>query len=279
MRILLTGSSGYLGRHLAPLAADYAGEIRHTYYSNPPPIVPGARQLDVRDEAAVRTLASDFAPDLIIHAAGSSGRPEMVEVIERGAQNITAAAQRCDARLVHLSTDVVFDGRQAPYIEEDLPRPIHDYGRAKARAEQIVAQHANHVIVRTSLIFGLQEVDHGTGWLIRRLQEGKAVTLFTDQIRNPVWVESLSNACLELAQLDYRGILHVAGSQILSRAQFGARMLDWWGVKDRTTLSVGAGDGERWPANCALDISLARKLLATPLPGVDEVLYAHGFQV
>ncbi len=277
MRILLTGGSGYLGRCLAVPAAAAAADLIHTYFSNQPPAVPGARRLDVRDGPAVQDLARDFAPDVIIHAAGSSGRPQMAEVIELGARNIAEAAARGGARLIHLSTDVVFDGRSAPYAEDDPPRPIHEYGRAKARAERIVAQVDNHVIVRTSLIYGLQQMDHGTAWLARALQQGKPATLFVDQLRNPVWVASLSAACLELAAADYRGILHVAGGQVLSRAQFGLRMLRWWGITERQTLRLGPGDGARWPADCTLDISRARRLLATPLPGVDQVLAAHGF--
>ncbi len=276
MRLLITGGSGYLGRHLVPLAVEQARALVHTYYSNEPPGVPGERWLDVRDGDAVMALMSAFHPDVIIHAAGSSGRPAMSEVIELGVQHVTAAARRVGARLIHLSTDVVFDGRQGPYREEDRLRPIHDYGRAKAQAEEIVARHADHVIVRTSLIYGLQQMDHGTSWLVDRLRKKEPVTLFVDQMRNPIWAISLSKACLELAGHDYRGILHVAGSQMLSRAEFGVRMLDWWGVSERSTLSFGPGDGERWPADCTLDISRAQALLATPLPGVDEVLRAHG---
>jgi dTDP-4-dehydrorhamnose reductase len=132
--------------------------------------------------------------------------------------------------------------------------------------------------VRTSLIYGLQEMDHGTSWVVEALRVGKRVTLFTDQIRNPIWVVSLGDACLELAELDYRGVLHVAGRQALSRAQFGLRMLGWWGVRRRDTLTLGPGDGERWPADCTLDVGRALGLLKTPLPGVDDVLRVHGFK-
>lgn len=275
MRLFITGGSGYLGRHLVPFAAQKAQSLAHTYYSNMPPDVPGAYQLDVRDAGEVRAVVADFAPDVIIHCAGSSGRPTSAEVIVAGAEHVTAAAVQCGARLIHLSTDVVFDGQQAPYREEDTPRPIHEYGLAKARAEGIVRRHTNHVIVRTSLIYGLQEMDHGTQWIVDGLRRGQTVTLFTDQIRNPAWVMSLSEACLELAAHDYRGILHVAGSQKLSRAQFGLRMLDWWDVRKRDTLELGTGDGKRWPANCVLDIRRAQRMLRTRLPGVDEVLRAQ----
>lgn len=277
MRLLITGGSGYLGRHLVPLAAETAGALVHTYYSKEPPDVPGARRLDIRDSDAVLDLVREFRPDVIIHTAGSSGRPTMAEVIRLGAEHITAAATQIGARLVHLSTDVVFDGKQAPYREEDRPRPIHEYGRAKAQAEKTVARHADHAIVRTSLIYGLRQMDHGTRWLVARLRKKEPVTLFVDQVRNPVWAISLSNACLELAGHHYRGILHVAGNQVLSRAEFGLRMLDWWGVRERSTLSLGPGDGQRWPADCTLDIGRAQALLQTPLPGVDDVLQTLGF--
>lgn len=270
--MLVTGGSGYLGRTLAPLAAQHVEALCHTYYSNPPPDVAGAYRLDVRSAGQVHALVDDFAPDVIIHCAGSSGRPTTVEVIIAGAEHITAAAAQCGARLIHLSTDVVFDGRQAPYREEDVPKPLHDYGRAKARAEAIVRRYANHVIVRTSLIYGLQEMDHSTKWIVNGLRQGKTVTLFTDQYRNPIWADSLSKACLELASHDYSGILHVAGNQRLSRAQFGLRMLDWWQVHQRNTLVLGPGDGERWPADCVLDIRRAQQLLNTKLPGVDDIL-------
>jgi dTDP-4-dehydrorhamnose reductase len=279
MRLLVTGGSGYLGRHLVPLAASEVEVLAHTYFSQAPAAAPGARYLDVRNESDVMALVVDFEPHVIIHAAGSSGRPTMEEVIEAGARNVSTAASRSGARLIHLSTDVIFGGRDAPYREEDTPDPLHAYGQAKARAERVVRRHADHVIVRTSLIYGLQEMDHGTRWLVGGLRRGRPVTLFTDQMRNPVWVESLSNALLELAGLDYRGVLHVAGSQVLSRAQYGLRMLDWWGVDERATLSLGPGDGARWPADCTLNIGRARRMLHTPLPGVDEVLQAHGWRI
>ena len=70
---------------------------------------------------------------------------------------------------------------------------------------------SNHVIIRTSLIYGLQLMDRGTAWMVETLRRGRPVTLFTNQRRNPVWVETLCQACLELVTHEYRGILNVAG--------------------------------------------------------------------
>lgn len=271
-RILITGGSSYLGERLVPLAlADH--DVVYTYFNHDPVAWPEGRWLDVRDATAVTHLITTFAPHAIIHTAGSNRGDDVVNVIEQGTRHIARAAGDVGARLIHLSTDSIFAGRGgAPYDETAVPTPVNAYGRAKTNAETLVSQHPNHVIVRTSLIYGLHQMDHGTAWMVRALRAGQPVTLFDNQMRNPVWVETLAAACLELVDLPYTGILNVAGQQVLSRAAFSLRLLDWWGVSERETLTVGPSLGGQWPLDCALELRRATAVLATPLPGVDQVL-------
>lgn len=278
-RLLITGGSGYLGRHLVKMAAaERSGPIAYTTFSSDPLGRPEGVPLDLRDGSAVHRLVAEFAPDVIIHTAGSNRSPDMTDVIVEGTRHICAAAIETGARLIHLSTDSIFDGTQAPYDESAWPMPLNEYGRAKVVAEAFVAGRPNMVIVRTSLIYGLDEIDNGTAWMAEALRAREPVTLFTNQRRNPVWVEALCRACLELAGPlstpggAYRGVLNVAGRQVLTRAEFGLRLLDWWGVTERETLSLAPDTSGRWPLDCELDLSLARQLLRTPLLGVDEVL-------
>ncbi len=271
MKILITGGSSYLGRHLIPLALP-EHEIVYTWFQHDPLGLMQGRQLDVRDDTAVTQLVRTFQPQVIIHLAGSNRGNDMANVIRRGAQNVAAAARAANARLIHLSTDSIFRGDAAPYDETAVPTPVNPYGRAKADAEAIVSTWPNHVILRTSLIYSLEEMDHGTAWMAAALQAGQPVTLFDNQIRNPVWTRSLAQACLELAGRNFTGILNVAGRQVLSRADFALKMLDWWGIEQRDTLHIGPAAGSQWPLNCELDLSLAAAVLQTPLPGVDEVI-------
>ncbi len=272
-RLLIVGGSGYLGRHLVRrVAAAWPGEWRYSTFSADPHGLPQGVTLDVRDAAAVADLIETFAPDAVIHTVGSNRAADMAAVIVEGTRHVAAAAAVARARLVHLSTDSVFDGAAAPYDERAWAAPLNEYGRAKAEAEVIARAHPDAVIVRTSLIYGLEEMDNGTAWMAEALRAGRPVTLFTNQRRNPVWVETLCRACLELVNLDYRGVLNVAGRQVMTRAEFGLRLLDWWGVTERATLMLAEDDGRRWPLDCAMDVSLATRLLTTPLPGVDEVL-------
>lgn len=272
-RLLITGGSGYLGRHLTRrAAAEYPGDWRYTTFSADPLGRPQGVRLDLRDGPAVRRFVAGFAPDAIIHTAGSNRTPDMTAVIVEGTRHIVAAATEVGARLIHLSTDSIFDGTRAPYDESAVPAPLNEYGRAKVAAEALVVAHPNAVIVRTSLIYGLEEMDNGTAWMAAALRARRPVTLFTNQRRNPVWVETLSRACLELIDLAYRGVLNVAGRQVMTRADFGRRLLDYWGVLERDSLTFGADESGQWPLDCELDVSLAARLLRRPLLGVDEVL-------
>lgn len=275
-RLLITAGSSYLGRHLVRLvAAGYPGEFRYTTFSTDLLGLPQRLPLDVRDSAAVDRLMVDFAPEVIIHTAGSNRSADMAAVIVDGTRHITRAATALRARLIHLSTDSIFDGRSAPYDERAPAAPLNDYGRAKAEAEDIVREHADHIIVRTSLIYGLEEMDNSTAWMAAALRDGRPVTLFTNQRRNPVWAETLCRACLELVDHSYRGVLNVAGRQVLTRAEFGLRLLDWWGLSERASLRLGPDESGRWPLDCELDVSRAARILATPLLGVDEVIGAQ----
>ena len=303
-RMLVTGGSGYLGGWVVRLArADW--DVTAIYLTHPVDEnegedskgkdAPGVtwRRLDVRDEAAVEALvlADEVRPAVIVHtAAVNPGQGADFEATNAaGTRHVSRAAAACGARLIHISTDVIFDGEKGNYVEEDPPSPITSYGRSKALAEEEVRAHlflpgAELVIVRTSLIYGWRpRLGRQTRWMVDDLKAGKPVRLFTDELRCPVWVESLAAAVVELAGMDYTGVLHVAGAQPLSRYEFGLRLLRFHGLDpgpacpERSRGVIPARSpvdrsGLRRPLDCTLDCSRARALLRTPLPGVDEVL-------
>jgi dTDP-4-dehydrorhamnose reductase len=278
-RMLVTGGSGYLGGWVARLARD-GWDVTATYLAHAvgEPDVDW-RHLDVWDEAAVVTLVDEVRPQVVIHTAAlnpGQGR-DFDAVNAAGARHVARASASVGARLIHLSSDVLFDGRKGHYVEEDPPSPITPYGRSKARGEEAVRDSgAEAVIVRTSLVYGWRpSVARAAQWMIDDLRAGKPVCLFTDEVRCPIWVESLAAAVVELAGMSYTGILHVAGAQALSRYEFGVRLLRFHGVDPSPVIPVPSPKDIPRPLNCTLDCSRARALLRTPLPGVDEVLAAH----
>jgi dTDP-4-dehydrorhamnose reductase len=282
-RLLVTGGSGYLGGWVVQLAR-VGWDVTATYLSHP---VDGPavswRRLNVRDRSAVAALVEEVHPAVVIHTAAMNpgGGRDFRSTNIAGSYHVARAAAQWDARLVHVSTDVLFDGKQGNYVEEDPPSPVTPYGRSKARAEEMVEQSgAEAIIVRTSLIYGWRpERDRQTRWMLDKLAAGEPVRLFTDELRCPIWVESLAAALVELAGMDVVGRLHVAGAQVLSRYAFGQRLLRFHGVDPAPLVpTLSRESGLNRPLDCTLDISRAQALLATPLPGVDEVLTRHSPQ-
>jgi dTDP-4-dehydrorhamnose reductase len=255
--LLVTGGSGYLGSAVARRAGLDGWHVVATSYSQP------GRKLDVTEASAVRDLVEAVRPRAIVHTAYRQGGPGAWSVIVDGSRHIADAAHLLDVRLVHLSTDVVFDGRLGrPYREDDAPSPLTEYGQAKTAAETAVRTAApGSVIVRTSLMYGGPSGPPGKQ---ERLAADLAATFYADELRCPVQVDDLAAALLELVELDVAGPLHVAGSDGLSRAEFAAMLAD------REVLSAPAPPGR--PLDCRLDSSHAGAMLRTRLRGAREVL-------
>ncbi len=275
-RMLVTGGSGYLGGWVARMAAD-RWEVTATYSSHPgtDPDV-DRRPLDVRDAEAVSMLVSDLQPHTVVHTAAlNPGQGNDFEAVNiTGTANVAKATAEVGARLIHISTDMVFDGQRGNYTEADTPAPLNEYGRTKALAEQAVTDAGGEaVIVRTSLIYGWEPtVARAAQWMIDAVADGQTVRLWSDEMRCPIWVESLAAAIVELADAEYVGVLHVAGDQTISRYDFGMALLRFRGTDTTQVVAIPSPNDQIRPLNCTLDSSLARGVLTTPLPGVDTVL-------
>lgn len=276
MRILLTGSTGYLGTALLnsiPISRpDW--DLHITLFS----IVPSddmqnAHHLDLRDPESVKRVMGKVRPDIILHTGAlnqSNDTQDLYETNARGSGYLAEEAAKLGSRLVHLSSDVIFDGRRGKYTEDDTPNPITPYAVSKADAEKnVLASGANAVLVRTSLIYGFRPLDPRTRSVLR----GEMRQLYTDELRCPVWVKNLSKAVVELAEMDYQGVLNVAGPQPLSRYEFGVKLMDALGGNTSQLVAAQSASGaEVRPRDCTLDISRAQRLLKTKLVGVDEMV-------
>lgn len=266
-RLLVTGGSGFLGARVVQQARTLF-EVLATFLSRP---CRHGVSLEIRDRDAVDRLFADFGPRVVIHTAYEKSS---VGVIVNGSANIARASAACGARLIHLSTDLVFGGAKGMYAEEDSPDPVIPYGIAKRDAELAVSEACPAaLLVRTSLIYGLAGDDAQSRTVLDGIAAGTAVTLFTDEYRSPVLVDDLSSALLELADLPVRGPLHVAGSERLSRHELGVLIARRHGADEsRLVSSTIAASGTLRPPDCSLDCSRAQSLLRTRLRGAREVL-------
>jgi dTDP-4-dehydrorhamnose reductase len=228
--------------------------------------------LDVRDADAVNKAVTAFQPDIVIHLAALMQGDQMSATNCDGSRHIARAAAGAAARLIHLSSDVIFDGEHAPYTEQDTPNPISPYGLSKALAERAVQkEHPRPIIVRTSLIYGFNPLDPRTHLTIT----GAMPNLFVDEYRCPIHVDDLATAIVELVDLNFTGILNVAGPQRLSRFEFGLKLAQALHKTPHLTGVSSYSSAAPRPRDCALDISRAKALMHTPLRSVDEVLASN----
>jgi dTDP-4-dehydrorhamnose reductase len=263
MRLLVTGGAGYLGSEVARQGVARGWDVLATEHHAAPPHGRAVR-LDVRDAAATDRVLVRHGPDVVVHTAYLQLGPAMEDTVIRGSHAVAEASRRCGARLVHLSTDLVFDGEKgSPYVEDDAPAPLSDYGRDKADAEVAVLQACpGAAVVRTSLIYGGPEPGPQ-----ERLAASPSAAFFVDEIRCPIQVGDLADALLELTAMQYAGLLHVAGADAVSRHEL-AELLSGGPVR---AASLADGTDPRAP-DCSLSIERAGELLATRLRGAREVL-------
>jgi dTDP-4-dehydrorhamnose reductase len=270
MRILVTGGTGYLGSELVRRSREAGHEVVATGLSRAADL-----QLDVRDTAAVDAALRDVAPEAVIHTAYRQDDPDAWAINVDGAANIARAAAVTGARLIHLSTDIVFDGAsRTAYTETDTPHPLTAYGRTKAAAEdEVRAAHPAALVVRTSLIYGGATLSKHEELALAAADGLDDTAFFTDELRSPIQVGDLAAALLELVATDLAGPLHVAGADTVSRHAFAALVAARHGrdpARLRATTTTERGLVR--PLDCGLDSARAQRLLRTELRGVRTVL-------
>jgi dTDP-4-dehydrorhamnose reductase len=217
MKALVTGAGGQLGQVLQ--SGQPAGWTV---------IAANRASLDITDEAAVRALVLAQRPDLIINAAAytavdraESDAEAAFAINERAAGLLAACATEVGARMVHISTDFVFDGTASrPYAVDAAVSPLGVYGASKAKGEAaVLAAASNALVVRTAWVYAA----HGANFMrtmLRLMAERPSVSVVSDQIGSPSHALSLSCSIWALALTDARGVLHATDAGVASWYDF-----------------------------------------------------------
>lgn len=280
----MTGASGFLGWNLykqRPPNVEWLGTYGHNKIQ-----LPGVElfHLNLLKEKDIYALLNQLKPDVVIHTAAISDahwcetHPEQSEAINVvGSIMLAKACAEQEAQMVFVSTDLVFDGANPPYKRSDSPNPLSLYGKQKAKAEKEIRQvNPKATIARVPLMFGANgpTSNNMLSGMIDKWKAGETLQLFTDEYRTPADGRSVAQG-LYMAAAHPGTILHLGGSERVSRYDFGLRVADTFGLPKwqlkpllQSELTLPAPR----PKDVSLNSSASITLGYTPTPIVKSLL-------
>ena len=284
---LVLGASGLLGHtlcsHLAA-SGEHAVGVAHSHDVGVPGVV--ELQLDLTDEDAIDACIGRWQPDVIVNASGLTN----VDACEAdplaahrlhvdASAGVARAVQAAGSRLVHISTDHLWDGSRANVTEDTPPAPLNVYARTKWEGERVVLEEAPGALVVRTNFFG-----HGRAWrpsfsdlILSSARRGEIFRAFTDVHFTPIEMTLLSAAIVDLVGVQAAGVMHVAGSERISKFDFARRLLGAAGfdeamVEGRSVATAGLAAPR--PLDMSLGTDKAAAVLGRALPDVAASLRA-----
>jgi dTDP-4-dehydrorhamnose reductase len=252
-------------------------------------------KLDITKLEDVKAFVELIKPDIIINTSAlhnvdycETHRDEAKHVNVDAVRNLAEVTDKIGGRLVHISTDFVFDGAKGNYTESDEPRPLSYYAVTKLEGERAVqAVSSSYIIIRPSVVYGWTPLESAQSisssgkpmnfalWCVTKLSNKEEIKALTDQYTSPTLADNLADAVLELAQIERNGIYHVSGLSCLNRYDFVLKLAMVMGFNSALVKPVTTDQFTqiaKRPRNSCLDCSKARKELTTSLLTAEESL-------
>jgi dTDP-4-dehydrorhamnose reductase len=284
MRILVTGASGLLGLNLV-LEAARAHAVTGVTHSR---ALQGqnfeVQQADLARKGTVERLLEQTTPDWVINCAALANldaceaQPDLAHSMNTGLPaELAKHVARGGARLVHISTDSVFDGQKGDYREDDAPNPLGVYARTKLAGETAVLERdPSAIVARVNMIgWSLSGTRSLAEFFYYNLAAGRPVKGFTDVFFCPLLVNDLAQALLEMLEHGLSGLYHAVGSQCLSKYDFGVKLAQQFGLDSRLIAPISVAESGLAAArspNLSLRSDKLALALGRPLPSVDSAL-------
>ncbi|WP_346895269.1 dTDP-4-dehydrorhamnose reductase [Clostridium sp. UBA7503] len=272
MKLLVTGGKGQLGCQLKYIIEKNSSDIGELdgRFKNCQCKFIDYDELDITNYNEVISFITSFKPDVVINCAAftnvdgcESERDIAFKVNTIGPRNLAIACEKYDAKLLHVSTDYVFNGEGiVPFKEYDIPHPVSVYGKTKLMGEQYVRENCNrYFIVRTAWLYG-QWGKNFVHTIMKAAKEKGHLDVVEDQIGNPTYAEDLAHHILKIILTDEYGIYHCTGNGECSWYDFACKIIEYSGIE--CTVSPITSDkinrAAKRPAYSSLDNMMLRAI-------------------
>lgn len=241
-RILVIGANGMLGQRVVEFYSSLSDvellstSVEENFVFNDLEYI----QSDISNRTEIKKLIKDFYPDFIVNAAAftnvdlsESERELAWKINVKGVEYITEAARILDSHLIHISTDYIFDGKNGPYLENDIPNPLGYYGRTKLASENsLKISGIKYTILRTNVLYGTAKFSRPdfVKWVVDSLRANKQIRIVDDQINNPTFIDDLVQAINKVIELRKEGIYNIGGNEFLSRYEFTLTIAEYFNL-------------------------------------------------
>lgn len=250
-KILIIGSNGLLGQSLVKRFNTgfdvYGCSIESENFTNFL-LNENYFKIDIKSRTDVKNFFLSIQPDVVVNAAAYTNvdkceedREECWAVNAKSLENIVEACSVFSPILVHISTDYIFDGKNAPYKEEDIPNPFGFYGKSKFAAEKIVKEsNLEYLIIRTQILYGTGEKikNNFVLWVLNKLRNNQKIQVVNDQIGNPTFADDVPEAIYRLLELNEYGIFNVCGIEECNRYEFAKKIADLFGLESNLIKEI-----------------------------------------
>ena len=281
MRILITGAFGQLGHALQSVLSKKSNyelvctgrKIKSSQKGIP---------LDIRNQVALKEIINTTAPDILINLAAMTNvdacelNPELA-----GEINVAGLQHICDSfsgKIIHLSTDYVFDGTSGPYKEDDPFNPVSIYGKTKLASEHILLEKdIKNLVIRGNVLYDLFPNTSASflNWVVSSLKSNKEIKVVEDQFNNPTWTRSMSDIIELSIENDLEGIIHWGDSVHISRYEFAkliAKKFSLNGSLIKPILTSELNQPAKRPLQSGLSTEKLVNMLDIIPPSIDECL-------
>ena len=281
MRILITGAFGQLGHALQSVLSR---KSNYELICTGRKIKKGQEgiPLDIRNQVALKEIINTTAPDLLINLAAMTN----VDACElnpklAGEINVAGLQHICDSfkgKIIHLSTDYVFDGTSGPYKEDDPSNPISIYGKTKLASEHILLEKdIKNLVIRGNVLYDYSPHTSASflNWVVSSLKDNQEIKVVEDQFNNPTWTRSMSDIIELSIENDLEGIIHWGDSVHISRYEFAKLIAKKFSLNDsliKPVLTSELNQPARRPLQSGLSTEKLVNMLDIIPPSIDDCL-------